>query len=407
MVQEDVNQAYGVPAELQLSVIPLTQVEMNQPVTAQEMKRDPAEVARRVAGYDAALPLGISRDYVERRGLDDLKALRELVQNGLDEAEEVLGRPEIDVRQDELGLWVADGGRGLPVAALTLGAGDKACWMRGYYGEGLKLAAAHFALGGHPVYAFAQDKVYKFAFVPEASENSKLHAVLGRGVSPVQGTEMLVHGLQVDPEHLDRLVAFNNPDLAGKTIAAVETESEDCPHAKLSAIYDHPNELYIRNMYVGPSSEVAKRRSLFSYDLWWFRLDVSRTLMTYSVPELFRQASQVFERSPEALRRYAEVLVETEMIRVDRESSGATIRLEPTFGIFEGHLFIYAVPAGLFPAILEVAGLGDRVSNLRLTTSAAEAQEARRRGLLPLLVSEEVGQYIHDIPRLKDAPEEQ
>ena len=212
----------------------------------------------------------------------------------------------------------------------------------------------------------------------------------------------LVLGLHVDDAFLDRLVSFRNKDLQRKKIADVLTKSEECPHLKPSAIYDHPNLLYIRNMYVGECSEVAKRRSLFSYDLWWFRLDVSRTLMTYSVPSLFREAAKVFEKSPRALQRYAEKLVETDMVKMEKGPDGITIRLDPTFGIFEGHLFIYAVPEGLLQAVLSVLGLRDKEKLVGLTSSTDEASRGMQEGLLPLVVSEEVADYFTNIPRLRN-----
>jgi len=406
VVEEDIYTEYDIPQDMRLSVVSLRNVEMTNPSLAAEMSSDPPAIRNLVEGYDAALSLGISKEYVERRGIDELKALREIVQNALDEAEAVLGRPDIDLRQDELGLWVADKGRGLPVEALSMGSSDKACWMRGYYGEGLKLAAGYFALRGLPVYAIAKGKIFKFTFVPKESENPKLHAVLGRSSMRNPGTEVLVHGLRVEATILDRLISFRNKELQEKKIAEVLTESEDCPHLKPSTIYDHPDMLYIRNMYLGESSEVAKRRSLFSYDLWWFRLDVSRTLSTYSVPSLFREASKVFERSPRALQMYAEKLVETGMVRVERGQDGTMIRLNPAFGIFEGHMFIYAIPEGLLHAILSALSLGDMEKVVGLTSSMDEAEKGMKRGFLPLVVSDEVANYFKNVPRLQNLLEQ-
>ena len=402
MADIDLYAEYGIPDDMRPAVSSLLDIDARSPLIAAEMRSDAPSVKNLVKEYDAVLPLGISRKYVERRGFDELKALREIVQNALDETEEVSGKPDVSLRQDDLGLWVADEGRGLPVEALSMGASDKRCWMRGYYGEGLKLAAGYFALSGFPVYVFAKGKVYKFVFVPRDSHNPKLHAVLGRSSRRSTGTEVLVQGFRVESATCDRLISFRNKELQGKKIAEVLSESEECPHPKPSTIYDHPNLLYIRNMYVGESSEVAKRKSLFSYDLWWFRLDVSRTLMTYSVPSLFREASKVFEKSPKALRRYAEKLAETGMIRVETGREGTAIRLDPTFGIFEGHLFIYAVPEGLLEAALSVLNMSDKEKLVGLTSSAAEAREGMKRGLLPLIVSEEISNYFKNIPRLQN-----
>jgi hypothetical protein len=266
MKHEDVYKEYGIPDDVRLSVIPLELVRDLHPASAQEMVHDPSAMKDHIQNYDAAMSLALSKDYIDRRDFDILKALRELTQNALDEAEEVTGAPDIEIWQDSLGLWIADKGRGLKAEALMMGTTDKPCWMRGYYGEGLKLAAGFLTLQGRTVYAFTGNKAFKFIPVPKDSENPRLYAVLGRSKREVKGTEILIHGLAVDDTFLARLISFQNKELEGKKIAEVLTETKDCPHPKPGAIFDYPDLLYIRNMLVGNTSEVAKRKSLFSYD---------------------------------------------------------------------------------------------------------------------------------------------
>lgn len=401
MKHEDVYKEYSIPDDVRLSVIPLELVRDLHPASAQEMVHDTSAMKDHIQNYDAAMSLALSKDYIDRRAFDILKALRELTQNALDEAEEVTGTPDIEIWQDSLGLWIADKGRGLKAEALMMGTTDKPCWMRGYYGEGLKLAAGFLTLQGRTVYAFTGNKVFKFIPVPKDSENPRLYAVLGRSKKEVKGTEILIHGLAVDDTFLGRLISFQNKELEGKKIAEVFTETKECPHPKPGAIFDYPDLLYIRNMLVGNTSEVAKRKSLFSYDLWWFRLDVSRTLMTYSVPDLFKEASRVYEKSPKALEKLAEKLVKTKMIRFLDGYEGKALVLNPIFGIFEGHLFIYAVPEGLFETALDLLDLGDRRGSMCLTTNLDETKEAVERGFLPIQMSSEVAQYIKNIPSLE------
>ena len=177
--------------------------------------------------------------------------------------------------------------------------------MRGYYGEGLKLASAHFALSGVPVYIFTKRHVFKFLAIPKGSDNPRIFVLMGKANREVEGTEILLHSFRIDDDVLNRMVSFYNRDLKGKRVAEIYSISEECAYERPPAIYDHPNLLYIRNMFVGNCSDVARRRSLLSYDLWWFRLDVSRTLMTYSVPKLFEEARRRPGRSPRDLRRGA------------------------------------------------------------------------------------------------------
>ncbi|MFQ6061189.1 MAG: hypothetical protein ACE5KV_07875, partial [Thermoplasmata archaeon] len=394
-----VYELYDIPDEIRLSVLTLELVKKLHAPSADEMIQDPPDMREHIQGYDAAMSLALSKDYIDRRKMDTLKALRELAQNALDEAEEVTGSPDIEMRQDSLGVWIADKGRGLKAESLMMGTTNKACWMRGYYGEGLKLAVGFFTLKGRTVYAFTGNKVFKFIPVPRESQNPRLYAILGRSGREVGGTEFLVHGLRLNERFLSRLISFSNRELQGRKIAEVRTTTEECPHTKPSAIYEYPDLLYIRNMLVGNTSEVAKRRSLFSYDLWWFRLDVSRTLMTYSVPDLFKEAARIYEKSPEALRRLAKKLIETEMIKFLDGYEGKALSLDPVFGIFEGHLFIYAVPEGLLESALEILGLREKKEVMCLTTNLGETRKAVERGLLPLQLSEEVAQYIGNVPR--------
>jgi len=102
--------------------------------------------------------------------------------------------------------------------------------------------------------------------------------------------------------------------------------------------------LYMRNLLVGKSTEVTKRRSLFSYDVWWFRLDVSRNLLTYSIPNLFIQIAKAIENSEKFRNAYAKKIVETGMIKVEKRYGGKVIKFNPHFSTFEGHLFVFSFP---------------------------------------------------------------
>ncbi|MEW6419966.1 MAG: hypothetical protein AB1480_17935 [Nitrospirota bacterium] len=201
---------------------------------------------------------------------------------------------------------------------------------------------------------------------------------------------------------LNRMVSFYNRDLAGKKIAEVYSSSEDCAYKKPSAIYDYPNLLYIRNMFVGNCSDVARRRSLLSYDLWWFRLDVSRTLMTYSVPKLFEEAARIFSESESARRKLTEKLLESKMLTKRKLGSGIIIEFRPIFSIFEGHLFVYAFPKGMLDAMLDVLSLKDKKHLVARATGEEDLEDAIKRGIIPFIVSEELSDEFKQIPTLSE-----
>ena len=60
--------------------------------------------------------------------------------------------------KDTHGTWIVDSGRGITVEALRIGGTNKECWMRGYYGEGLKLAASHLDSQSSSGLSFHKDR---------------------------------------------------------------------------------------------------------------------------------------------------------------------------------------------------------------------------------------------------------
>jgi hypothetical protein len=399
-MMNDVYSEYEVPTVMRASVLSIDSLKKIDELSAQEAVKEPAELKGLIDRYDAVVPLGITKDYIERRGFDTFKSFRELIQNALDEVELTTGKPEVNIKKDGLGTWIIDRGRGLKVEAMSIGGTDKECWMRGYYGEGLKLASAHFAISDIPVYIFTKRHVFKFFAIPKDSDNPRIFVLMGRANKEVKGTEILLYGVSIDEDVLKRMVSFYNRDLVGKKVAEVYSTSEDCVYEKPSAIYDYPNLLYIRNMFIGNCSDVARRRSLLSYDLWWFRLDVSRTLMTYSVPKLFEEAAKIFSESENARKKLTEKLLDSKMLTTKKLGAGIVIEFRPIFSIFEGHLFVYAFPKGMLDAMLEALGLKDKKHLVARATGEEDLEDAVKWGIIPFIVSEELSEEFKQIPSL-------
>lgn len=390
---------YEIPLAMRASVIPIENLEEK---LTKDVTEDPTELKELIYRYDAAVPIGITRDYIDKRGFDTFKSLREIVQNTLDEVELITGKPDVNIEKNSFGTWIIDKGRGLSVDALSIGSTNKECWMRGYYGEGLKLATAYFTLKDIPVYIFTKNNVFKFVAMPKESENPRIFVLLGKLNLEVEGTKVLLFGFNIENDTLDKMVSFRNKDLAGKKVAEVYSSSSDCPHKKASAIYDYPNLLYIRNMFVGNMDQVTKRKSLFSYDLWWFRLDVSRTLVTYSMPRLFEEVAKVFEASRKGETKLAGKLLETNMLTTKKIANGFAIEFRPTFSIFEGHLFVYSFPKGMLDAMLEVLHLKDKKHLVARATGKEDLEGAVKNGIIPFIVSEEFSEEFKRIRPLSE-----
>jgi hypothetical protein len=394
----DVFRNYNISSTLSASIIPLKEAERRGLLIDLE---EPLDLASKIAGYDALFSTGLSKDYVDKREFSLLISIRELLQNALDEEERINGRPDIRIEQDTHGTWIADSGRGITVEALRIGGSDKECWMRGYYGEGLKLAASYLTLNRVPVYLFTGQVVFRFIALPRDGQNPGIFILLGRSKEAIQGTKILLSGYKADQGFIERIVRFWNEDLTTKLIAEERFSSEDCPREMPSAMFDFPNQLYIRNMYAGEMSEASKRKSLFSYDLWWFRFDVSRKLMTQRMPELFLEIAKLLERSSVARKKFAEKLMEAGMLKTKPLGRGLAIEFNPAFTIVEGHLFVYALPKGMLDEFVRVLGLEAKRGLIRRVSTNEEAESAVSKGLIPILLPYELSDQFNSIPPLE------
>jgi hypothetical protein len=386
---------YNISPSMSASIIPLTEAE-NRGITLD--LEEPHDLASMIAGYDALFSTGLSKDYVDKRDFNLFISLRELIQNALDEEELVMWKPHVQFEQDIHGTWIIDRGRGIKLEALRMGESNKECWMRGYYGEGLKLAASYLTLNRIPVYIFTRDIILKFVVLPEDAQNPGIFLLLGRAKEEIEGTKILLYGYKPDPEFIEKIVRFWNTELENKLLAEVKFSSKDCPKEMPSAIFDFPNLIYIRNMYVGEMSQVLKRKSLLSYDLWWVRLDVSRKLMTQTTPQLFLEIAKLLTLSETARRKFVEKLVETGMLKTKKISTGLVIEFNPLFSIVEGHLFVYAFPDGMLEAFADVLGLAEKRDLMRRVTSHEEIERAISRGFIPMVIPHEISERFSSIP---------
>ena len=395
---EEILSTYNISPAISASIIPLKEAESRGIVTD---LREPDDLAAMIAGYDALFSTGLSKDYVDKREFSLLISLRELLQNALDEEETVSGRPGAQLEQDGLGTWIIDKGRGVKVDALRMGESKKDCWSRGYYGEGLKIAASHLMLNRIPVYFFTGQKVFRFIALPKDAENPGIFVLLGKSEDATEGTKILLYGYRPDSEFINELVRFWNRELQNKLLAEVKFASRDCPKEMPSAIFDFPDLLYIRNMLAGQMSQVAKRKSLLSYDLWWLRLDVSRKLMTQTTPQLFLEIAKMLEISAAAREKFVEKLIEAGMLRKKSLGKGIVIEFMPVFSIVEGHLFVYTFPGGMFDAFADALNLKDKKDLIRRVTTHDEVEFAVSKGLIPMMIPQEISDRFNDIPLLQ------
>jgi hypothetical protein len=385
---------YGFPAEYQIYVTPIQELAKKISKEDKTVLKDPLKLTSNIIQYDGMISLNISKEYIQKRGFNEFKAIREILQNSLDETELSTGNPDVTIRTDEIGTWIIDDGRGLDGNAFIIGSSEKECWMRGYYGEGLKLAIGFFLLKGYGVYIFSNKKVFKPVFLPAKKERAWLNILLGESNYSENGTKILIAGYRADEKMLKEIISFKNSDIKDKIIDKIVMKGKDCDYERPLTIYDHPNQLYMRNLLVGKATQVTKRKSFFSYDVWWFRLDVSRNLLTYSMPNLFVQIAKAIEKSEKFRKAFAKKIVEADMIRVSQKYGGDVIEFTPRFSTFEGHLFVFAFPKKLLKHILSEIGLKSKEPLIELFTrekcSIKEIKQSISEGKIPFISTSEI-----------------
>jgi hypothetical protein len=388
------SEKYGFPSEYQIYVTPIQ--ELKEKIREEDMSilMEPQTLQNTILQYDGMISLNISKEYIQKRGFSEFKALREIIQNSLDETELSTGVPDVTIKIDEAGTWIIDNGRGLNGNAFIIGNSEKQCWMRGYYGEGLKLALGFFLLAGYSVYIFSNKNVFKPVFLPVKKEKAWLNILLGEGSRSEKGTRILITNYKADKKMLDELVSFQNQDIKDKIVDRIFMKGKECDYEKPLTIYDYPNLLYMRNLLVGKANEVTKRQSFFTYDLWWFRLDVSRNLLTYSMPALFVQVASAIEKSEKFRTAFAQKIVEAEMIKVSEKYGGKIIEFCPQFSTFEGHLFVFAFPKKLLRHILSEIGMKGKEEAIEFFTreksSDQDIQRAISDGKIPFVSTSEI-----------------
>jgi hypothetical protein len=388
------SEKYGFPSEYQIYVTPIQ--ELKEKIREEDMSilMEPQTLQNTILQYDGMISLNISKEYIQKRGFSEFKALREIIQNSLDETELSTGVPDVTIKIDEAGTWIIDNGRGLNGNAFIIGNSEKQCWMRGYYGEGLKLALGFFLLAGYSVYIFSNKNVFKPVFLPVKKEKAWLNILLGEGSRSEKGTRILITNYKADKKMLDELVSFQNQDIKDKIVDRIFMKGKECDYEKPLTIYDYPNLLYMRNLLVGKANEVTKRQSFFTYDLWWFRLDVSRNLLTYSMPALFVQVASAIEKSEKFRKAFAQKIVEAEMIKVSEKYGGKIIEFCPQFSTFEGHLFVFAFPKELLRHILSEIGMKGKEEAVEFFTreksSDQDIQRAISDGKIPFVSTSEI-----------------
>jgi len=200
-----------------------------------------------------------------RQEWGEWEAIRDIIQNALDEAEAYRWG------YDSQGLWIADRGRGVAVADFLLGPPKlKPDWARGKYGEGMKIAALAMIRKGYSVHVETAGRELWIIFLEqEADGKVQTLAALWRAGGTQIGTRFHIIGY-TGSAFEDRFAV----NLPRKNIIADGPSRLAQPVRRFNQLINHPfpngSRIYVRDIYVRDFS------SPFSYNLWGFDMAPDR-----------------------------------------------------------------------------------------------------------------------------------
>ena len=196
------------------------------------------------------------------------EAIRDIVQNALDEAE------SYTFGYDN-GLWIADTGRGIGVADFLLGPPKlKPDYARGKFGEGMKIGALALLREGYSVHVKTVKREVWIVFL-EQKVNGRVETLsaLWQRNGTARGTRF--HIIGYDGPSFDRYFAVNLPkSLILAKVASPITEPKlrvnELIRAEGMASSKAGGVIYVRDIYL------KDIKSSFSYNLWGFDLAPDR-----------------------------------------------------------------------------------------------------------------------------------
>lgn len=240
------------------------------------------EERKEIKGFPVSLSMDEYKEYWQPKGWKiiyigptsswreewgEWEAIREIVQNSLDEAE------SYESGTDDLGFFIKDKGRGIAVSSFLLGPTKlKEKWARGKYGEGMKIGALAMLRDGYPVYVESGNREVHLLFMEQEADTKVMSlAAIWRELSPpIQGTAWHIIGYN-GPDFKDRFavnlpknaILVSNPSLLDEPVQR-NNQIINVDFTKTARIY--ARDIYMRDL---PGA-------YYSYNLWSFDLAPDR-----------------------------------------------------------------------------------------------------------------------------------
>ncbi|MDD5511977.1 MAG: hypothetical protein PHI12_14410, partial [Dehalococcoidales bacterium] len=195
------------------------------------------------------------------------EAIREIVQNSLDEGE------AYDYGQDEFGLFISDKGRGIAVSSFLLGPAKlKEKWARGKYGEGMKIGALALLREGYPVYVQSGDRELHIIFLEQEADAKVMSlAALWRPLaSPIKGTTWHIIGYRGSDYHENFAVNLPKKAILNENISMIREPVQRKNQIIDIKYTDNQSKIYVRDIFM------KDIKGQYSYNLWSFDLAPDR-----------------------------------------------------------------------------------------------------------------------------------
>jgi hypothetical protein len=206
-----------------------------------------------------------------RQDWKEWEAIRDIVQNALDEAE------SYSFGYDEEGLWIMDNGSGIAVEDFLLGPPKlKPDWARGRFGEGMKIGALALLRQGYTVHIKTVGRELWIIFLAQKVDSGKVDtlAALWRPSTRRRGTEF--HIIGYSGPAFERYFVVNLPRsiILAQVVSPLKGPklryNQLIKGVETMAASPQGGVIYSRDIYLKDIN------SQFSYNLWGFELAPDR-----------------------------------------------------------------------------------------------------------------------------------
>jgi hypothetical protein len=311
--------SYGIPpdkGEAMMKIIEYVAIE--NPKLALEASYVHTDLVGLVDHFDIMWTTSMQKSYAKRRKWDVMMAIREFIQNSLDAEHEKLGYDNIDIEihhfKGKSGLVIRDRGDGVTYKSFELGGEDKKCYLRGAYGEGMKVAALYMSMNRNDVYIFSGDTVYK-CYISKLTD--MLTISIGKSTDYISGTKVIIINLNISQDEIDKIIYQPYDPTIEKKYTSYYYGTlcfDDMPNTVMHTPGER-HRLYVRDMFVNYLDEIVDGVPFYSYNLWWIDLEPNRTNVSRS-SQLNVEVSKLLSKADPF---FIEHLIESNLDHITRD----------------------------------------------------------------------------------------